>query len=172
MFPMSIIQVGHIQNNCRARFASLIDMSDVTATDPEQRDNQFLSRALAAFAVAAAAKTDDVSAAQSVVDEYQDDGIDAFFFDRTEHIAYLVQSKWMKDGAGSPDLGSILKFIQGINHFLEDKVGLLGPKMRAKAGDIQDVLSDSQATFVLVVAYTGKPALSAEVNAPLSQLLA
>ncbi len=168
---MSIIQVGHIQKNCAARFAPLIDMSDVTTTDPEQRENHFLSRALAAFTIAAAAKTDDVSAAQAVVDEYHDDGIDAFFFDRNEHTAYLVQSKWMKDGTGSPDLGSILKFIQGINHFLEDQISLLGPKMRAKAADIQDVLADSQTTFVLIVAYTGKPPLSAEANTPLTQLL-
>jgi len=150
--PMSIIQVGHIQKNCQSRFASLIDMTDVVTKNADEREIKFLSRALAAFAVAAAAKTDDVSAAQSVVDEYHDDGIDAFYFDRTEHIAYLVQSKWIKDGNGSPDLGSILKFIEGINHLLEDKVNLLGPKMQKKSAEIQEVLADSQATFVLIVA--------------------
>jgi len=147
-------------------------MSDVTTADAEQKDNKFLSRALAAFAIAAAAKTDDVSAAQAVVDEYHDDGIDAFFFDRTEHVAYLVQSKWMKDGVGSPDVGSVHKFIQGINHLLEDKVAMLGPKMQAKASEIQDVLADSQSTFILIIAYTGKPSLSTEVMTPLNQFLA
>jgi hypothetical protein len=169
---MSIIHVQHIEASCRARFASLIDMSDVTTKDNEQKDNQFLSRALAAFAVAAVSKTDDVTAAKAVVDEYQDDGIDAFFFDSGEHVAYLVQSKWIKDGTSSPDLGSILKFIQGINHFLENKVTMLGPKLQSKSSDIQDALADSQARFVLVVVYTGKPPLSAEVSAPLTQLLA
>jgi hypothetical protein len=171
VFPMSIIQVGHIQKNCKARFASLIDMSDVKTTDPDQREDKFLSRAIGAFAIAAAAKIDDVSAAQAVVDEFHDDGIDAFYFDRPEHTAYLVQSKWIKDGNGSPDLGSILKFIQGINHLLEDKIALLGPRMQAKSVEIQDVLSDSQATFVLIIAYTGKQSLSAEANGPLNHLL-
>jgi hypothetical protein len=83
-----------------------------------------------------------------------------------------VQSKWIKDGTSSPDLGSILKFIQGINHFLENKVTMLGPKLQSKSSDIQDALADSQARFVLVVVYTGKPPLSAEVSAPLTQLLA
>src|ERR1035441_7412828 len=108
---MSIIHVQHIEASCRARFASLIDMSDVTTKDNEQKDNQFLSRALAAFAVAAVSKTDDVTAAKAVVDEYQDDGIDAFFFDSGEHVAYLVQSKWIKDGTSSPDLGSDRKSV-------------------------------------------------------------
>jgi hypothetical protein len=168
---MSIIQVGHIQANCRSRFTSLVDMSDVTTTNQEQRDNHFLSRALAAFAIAAVTKSDDLTAAQSIVDEYQDDGIDAFLFDKTEHVAYLVQSKWIKDGNGSPDLGSILKFIQGINHLLENQISSLGPKMQAKAADIQDALSDSQATFVLIIGYTGKQPLAIEVSAPLTSLL-
>jgi hypothetical protein len=169
---MSIIQVGHIKKDCLARFSALVDMADIKATDGTQRENHFLSRALAAFSVAAVAKTDDVTAAKSVVDEFQDDGIDAFYFDRTEHIAYLVQSKWSADGSGSVDLGSILKFIQGINHLLEDKISLLGPKMQAKTADIQDALSDSQVTFVLMVAYTGKQPLAVDVKAPLDTLLA
>lgn len=168
---MSIIQVNHIQSNCKARFSPLIDLSDVGTANAEDRENHLLTRSLAAFSIAALAKVDDATAAKSVVDECQDDGIDGFFFDRVEHIAYLVQSKWAKNGTGSIDLGSVLKFIQGVNHFLEGKVDNLGPKMRAKNQDIQDALADSQAKFVLAIAYTGKPALATEVKQPLEQLL-
>jgi AIPR protein len=168
---MSIIQVNHIRSNCTARFSSLIDVSDVIATDPEERQSNFLTRALAAFSLVALAKIDDTTAANSVVDEYQDDGIDGFFFDRAEHRAYLVQSKWTKNGSGTIDVGSVLKFAQGVNHFLENQIALLGSKMKAKAQDIQDALADSQATFVLVLAYTGKQPLSPEVNKPITQLL-
>ena len=83
----------------------------------------------------------------------------------------MVQSKWNKNGTNSIDLGSVLKFVQGVNHFLEGKLSQLGPKMRAKNQDVQDVLADSQATFVLVIAYTGKPPLSNEVKKPIDQLL-
>lgn len=168
---MSIIHVNHIQSNCRQRFSTLIDMSDIKTTDAEERDVNFLSRALAAFAIAAAAKVEDMEAANSVVDEFQDDGIDAFYFDRAEHVAYLVQSKWSKNGTGSMDVGSTLKFVQGVNHLLENRISALGPKMQAKAQDIQDLLEDSQATFVLIIAYTGKAPLSAEVMTPITQLL-
>jgi hypothetical protein len=53
---MSIIHVNHIQSNCRARFSGLIDMSDVTTTKPDERDSNFLTRALAAFSIAAVAQ--------------------------------------------------------------------------------------------------------------------
>src|SRR5437660_6473679 len=114
-------------------------MSDVTTQDAQEKDCNFLTRALAAFSMAALAKIEDNVAAKSLVDEYHDDGIDAFYFDRSEHVAYLVQSKWQRNGAGSLDLGSMLKFVDGINHFLEGKITQLGPKMRAKSQDIQDV---------------------------------
>jgi AIPR protein len=168
---MSIIHVNHIQSNCRARFEGLIDLSDVKTSNSQERDNFLLTRSLSAFSMAALAKIDDATAATSVVDEFGDDGIDAFFFDSAEHRAYLVQAKWDKDGSGSIDLGAVLKFKQGVEHFLAGSLDLLGPKMQAKASAISDALSDSQATFVLAIAYTGKPALSAEVRQPLDELL-
>lgn len=168
---MSILHVNHIQADCRARFTSTIDMSDVQNASPADRDDMFLSRALAAFAIAAAAKVGDAAAAASVVDQYHDDGIDAFYYDPTEHVAYLVQSKWIKSGNSSVDLGATLKFQQGITHLIEGKITLLGSKMQARSADIQAALDDVQATFVLIVAYTGNQPLAQEVRAPLDQLI-
>ncbi|MFZ0519834.1 MAG: hypothetical protein WAL95_02355 [Candidatus Acidiferrales bacterium] len=128
---MSIIQVNHIRSDCRARFGALINISDIATANADEKETNILSRELAAFAVAAAAKIDDTLAAQSVVDEYHDDGIDAFFFDRAEHTAYLVQSKWVKEGTKSVDVGSVHKFLTGVNHFLQNEISLLGPKMQA-----------------------------------------
>ena len=138
---MSIIQVKHIESNCRSRFVTLIDTGDLHSLAAEDKDTNFLTRALAAFAIASAAKIDDTLAAASVVDEAKDDGIDAFYYDRVEHVCYLAQSKWSKNGNATIDVGSVLKFIQGINHFLEAKLNLLGPKLQAKKQEIQDVLA-------------------------------
>lgn len=168
---MSIIHVNHIQADCKKRFSSLIDMSDVKTSDKEQKELQFLTRALTAFAVSAVAKVDDEIAALSVVDGSLDDGIDGFYFSKTEHIAYVVQSKWVKNGSGTIDLGSVLKFIKGVDDLLHNDVQLLGPKMRSCASDIDSFLTDSQAALVLIVAYTGKPDMAAEVRQPLDRLL-
>ena len=169
---MSIIHVNHIQSNCRSRFSSLIDISDVDNLPAADKDNHFLTRALSAFSIAALTRADDSVAAASVVDESQDDGIDGFYFDRSEHIGYLIQSKWCRNGTTTIDVAAVLKFIQGVNHFLEGDITKLGPKMQAKTQEIQDLLGDSRATFVLVITYTGRPDLSQEVQKPLDELLA
>ncbi len=169
---MSIIQVNHIASNCKSRFSSLIDMSDLKpSTPPEDRESTFLTRALAAFSLSALANIDNIMSSQSVVDQYGDNGIDGFFYDRDEHTCYLVQSKWSKNGTGTIDLGAMLKFTKGVNDLLESKLGEMGPKLAKKSQDVNDALADSQAKFVLVIAYTGKGPLSAEVNKPMADLL-
>jgi hypothetical protein len=168
---MSIIHVGHIRSTCEQRFRDLIDISDIHTMSAEDKETHFLSRALAAFAVSEVAKINDRSAAEAVVDQQDDDGIDAFYWDRSEHTCYLVQSKWVKTGNGSIDVGSVLKFVQGINHLLTDKRDSLGPKLAAKSADIQEVLADSRARFVIIVCYTGQQAMSPEASKPINELL-
>jgi hypothetical protein len=168
---MSILHVGHIKASCEKRFSSSVDIADIHAASDEDRHVHFLSRALAAFSVAELAKIDDQVAAKTVVDEQDDDGIDAFYFDRAEHVCYVVQSKWVKTGNGSIDVGSVLKFVQGVTHLLSGNGTLLGPKLKTKNSDIQEVLADSRATFVLVICYTGQQHLSPEAKKPLDELL-
>jgi len=44
------------------------------------------------------------SAARAVTDGAGDNGIDAIYFDESNRRLYLVQSKWMKNGVGEPDM--------------------------------------------------------------------
>jgi hypothetical protein len=168
---MSIINIGHIRGALKTRFDSLIDLSEVGPNcPPDERENQFLTRSLAAFAIAELASVDDKIAASSVVDGSNDNGIDAFYFDTGEHVCYLVQSKWSKTGTNSIELGEMLKFIQGVNDLLSGSMDKFG-KLQKKKQDVESALADSTAKFVLVVAYTGEPALAHEVQAPLDKLI-
>ena len=90
--------VNHIQSNCRTRFTSLIDMSDVTTANPEERGEQVLRAVLWLPLLSLRwQKLMTKLPPCRVVDEYHDAGIDAFFFDPSEHVAYIVQSKWVKE---------------------------------------------------------------------------
>jgi hypothetical protein len=165
------VHIGHIRAALNTRFASSIDLSDVSAkASKEERDNQFLTRSLAAFAIAELAAIDDRIAASCVVDGTDDDGIDAFYFDSNEHTCYLVQSKWDKSGTHSIALGEMLKFLQGVRHLLESSLEQFG-KLKAKQLEIEAALSDSATKFVLVIAYTGEPDLADEVRRPIDELL-
>lgn len=167
---MSVLHVGHVQAAIDKRFKGLIDLSDVK--DPNKKQDAFLTRGLAGFVIAELGGADDAVAASSVLDEYGDNGIDALYYDPSELVCYLVQAKWIKSGSGSVDVGSILKFKQGVHDFFQADFEKFGPKMQARRAEIEGILGDSRVTFTLVVAYTGQHGLATEVQTPLDDLLA
>lgn len=166
---MSIIDVGHIKAAIEKRFTGLIDLSDVKGS--QGAADVFLTRGLASFVVAELCRIEDKAAADSVVDEFGDNGIDAICFDAAERICYLVLSKWIKNGNGSINVGSALKFKEGVHDFFQGDETKFGPKMRKVWPQVEEILADVKNTFVLVVAYTGTQPLSAEVQHPLDELL-
>jgi hypothetical protein len=165
---MSILHVGHVQVAIERRFKGLIDLSDVKEV---QQPDCFLTRGLSAFVIAELSGAEDQAAAASVVDGSADNGIDALYFDPIELVCYVVQSKWIRSGNGSVDVGSILKFKKGVHDFFLGEFEQFGPKMNKLRPQIEEVLADSRVTFKLVVAYTGQQSLSQEAQGPLDTLL-
>jgi hypothetical protein len=90
---MAILHIGHIRAALKKRFNGLIDLSDVPNAKGDDLENFFLTRSLAAFVIAELARVDDKIAAKAIVDGSKDNGLDAFYFDPTERVCYLIQSK-------------------------------------------------------------------------------
>jgi len=82
----------------------------------DARESNFLSRALAAYAVEQLANCSVQDAAASVVDGADDGGIDAIFYDRQKDILWAVQSKFSGKGSGLPD--GLEKFRNGVEALL------------------------------------------------------
>ena len=56
-----------------------------------------------------------------ITDSGEDKGIDAIGVDQASSHVVVVQSKWRNDGKGSVDLGSILKFVNGVEGLMDAK---------------------------------------------------
>src|ERR1035438_8640765 len=109
---MSVLHVNQIKAAIRGRFDGLIDLSDVPPQkSTAERDAIFLTRGLAAFVLAELSVIDDKVAAAAVIDGYDDNGIDAVYFDSGEKLFYIIQTKWNHSGEGSVDVGETLKFL-------------------------------------------------------------
>jgi hypothetical protein len=73
-------------------------MSDWGDRRPEDARSAFLSRSLAALSIKMLAGADDKTAAATLVDGFDDSGVDALFFDQVNDAFYFVQSKWNNAG--------------------------------------------------------------------------
>lgn len=130
---MSIVQVRQIKGYLEGKLGSLLDMSDWAGKPVSHRDAAFLSRGVAALALMHLAGISPEAAVGSIVDGYNDNGIDAIYFDPGDRLLYLVQSKWNADGGGSIDVGGAQKFTVGVRDLIHPKFDRFNSKVQEKA---------------------------------------
>src|SRR5688572_21911056 len=106
---MSVIHLNQIKNRIVTLFDGRIALDDVRSTGHD-RESNFLTRALAAYAIHHLSNADVETCAAAIVDGGDDNGLDAIHLDDAEKRMYLVQSKWIHDGKGEPANGEVKKF--------------------------------------------------------------
>jgi hypothetical protein len=123
----------------------------------EQKKIMFYSRGFAAYSIFALAGADENNASKSITDGFDDNGIDAIYFDIGSKLLWIVQSKWIQAGKGSPELGEIKKFRDGIRDLVELNFTKFNAKVRepARQKEIQDALRDHEVKIRIVIAFTG-----------------
>lgn len=168
---MSVLHIKQIESHLKQVFRDLVDLSDYAKKNAVDRDMAFLTRSLAAFALANCCDLDAKTAASCITDGGQDNGIDAIHFDENEKILYLVQSKWKQDGRGSLERGDGQKFITGFKDIINAKFDRFNDRVRLKKPYIEKALNSGDSKFCLVLTYTGNDPLATEQQRDFTDLL-
>jgi hypothetical protein len=113
------VEILELPNQLRQLFTGKVP--EAASGTLAQREPNFLSRALAAYAVHKLAGCSLEDAAASVVDGGGDGGIDAIYYAATSSTFFVVQSKYISNGQGEPDLGDVTKFKAGLDNLLQGK---------------------------------------------------
>ncbi|MEN3613885.1 AIPR family protein [Plantactinospora sp. ZYX-F-223] len=144
----------------------MIDISDL-ATKPEtDKESGFLSRALAALAVQIETGCSEQQAAQTIIDGYDDQGIDAVAVSgpgKAPRI-WLVQSKWSHKGTAGFKQDEALKFLRGLDKILNAEYHLFNSKFQAAADKVDTALGNSKVQVTLVHALLGDTTLNPQVQ--------
>ena len=164
---MSQIHLNAIKNKVTTLFEGKIDLSDVKDAD---RENSFLSRSLAAYAIHYLGHAEVDDAAKAITDGFDDNGLDAIYFDARERRLYLVQSKWMHSGTGEPENGDVKKFADGIRDLVNLSFDRFNTKVKAKREMLEKVLYDPSTRYEAVVIYPSVNKLSLPSSRDLEDL--
>ncbi|MBD2327308.1 AIPR family protein [Alkalinema sp. FACHB-956] len=113
------VEILELPKQLRQLFTGMLP--EAVVDQQEQRESNFLSRALAAYAVHKLAGCSIEDAANSVVDGGGDGGIDAIYYAATSSTFFVVQSKYVANGQGEPELGDVTKFKTGLENLLQGK---------------------------------------------------
>src|ERR1700722_2270661 len=167
---MSIIHVNQIKSHVLKLFGGLIDLSDQANAPASQREDFLLTRSLAAYAIHFLSGVSPNTAALSVTDGGNDNGLDAIYFDEANRRLYLVQSKWIKSGIGEPENGDVKKFVAGIHDLFNMQFERFNIKVRAMQPVLDQALADPNTRYEIVLAHTGTNNLAEHSRRDLADL--
>lgn len=111
-----------------------------------------LSRAFSAFALHKLLDITPQAAAASVVDDFQDKGIDAIHYDAPSETLYLLQTKLKESEQFKQE--DALPFCEGVRLLLKQDFSAFNANVQNRKVDIESAL-DSCSHIKLVVPYTG-----------------
>jgi hypothetical protein len=149
------LEITHLRDRLRRDFTGRLP--EVSSGSLEEREKNFLSRALAAFAIQCLSGCTVDEAVAAVVDGSRDSGIDAIHYAPTSHRLWVVQSKFFADGQGEPSLGDVSKFRNGLEALLHGQFdGLRGnAALERKLPQLQIHFDDSALEVRAVLVYSG-----------------
>lgn len=120
--------------------------------NPADQTAKQLSRAFSAFALHKLLDITPQAAAASVVDDFQDKGIDAIHYHAPSETLYLLQTKLKESEQFKQD--DALPFCDGVRLLLKQDFTAFNANVQARQADIESAL-DSCSHIRLVVPYTG-----------------
>lgn len=152
---MKPLEIDHIETFLKSTFSAKGALPDVASLPNRDKEVNFLSKALAAFALQIYAKLNADVAAGAVTDGGADNGIDAFYFDAAGHVLWCVQSKFIQDGSGQPGLKDVALFPTGVRALLNKDLDRFNKHFGQRKSEIEQALSDHQLKVKLVLIDTG-----------------
>lgn len=155
------LEITHLRERLRSDFTTRIPEAQVGA-NADEKERNFLSRALAGFAVHKLSGCTLELASTSIVDGGGDCGIDAIYYCNNAHRLWLVQSKFFSDGTGEPGLGDVSKFKDGVEAMLQGQFNVFATNraIRERIDTIKSHFTDAALEVVAVLVYSGRHTVS------------
>lgn len=119
---------------------------------PTDRENKQISRAFSAFVLQKLFDLDTITASKAVVDDYNDKGIDAVYYNEDEKTLYLAQSKLK--ATEQFQLGESQSFLSGVELLIDKNFNHFNQNVQNIQKKIEDALDECD-QIKLLIAYSG-----------------
>ena len=145
-------EMGRLKAYLQSEFVPFLpELMPNTKSNAEIEKKQ-LSRAFSAFALSHLCKLTPEEAAKTVVDDFNDGGVDAIYLEDSSQSLYFVQGK-LKAGVEFQQ-AEAQKFLAGVKRLVAGDTTGMNERITGRTPSIEDDLDDCD-KIILVVAYTG-----------------
>jgi hypothetical protein len=149
------LEIDYVPPFLRTMFTG--KLAEAQSGTVDERETNFLTRALAALALHKLVPCTVDESVASIVDGGGDGGIDAIYYSSTTHFLWVIQSKFHRDGRGEPDLGSVVKFKTGLESLLRGEFEAFhaNAALTAMIPALKKVFQDGLLQVRAALVYTG-----------------
>lgn len=152
MAPLSTNHMNILETVMTADFVPHLPPLIKPSSDPAQNTMKNKSRAFAAFALSKLCEIGANEAASAVVDDFDDYGIDAIYYNAGTETLFFVQAKLKASETFSQD--EALAFCQGVRKLIGEDFDGFNSNVTDRQTEIEDAL-ESCSHIELVIAHTG-----------------
>lgn len=152
MSAISQEQMILLEKNLASSYLPYLPALIPNKKSPEEIAKKNVSRAFSAFVVRHLADASEKEAAESVVDDFDDYGVDSIFYSASTQTVFIVQSKIKASQQFSQE--EALAFCQGIRKLLKQDFSGFNQHVQNRVTEITDAL-DTCNSIQLVIAHTG-----------------
>lgn len=118
----------------------------------EDQDKKQLSRAFSGFVIHKMLNIGIADAAQAVVDDFDDNGLDAIYYSTSNKTLYLLQIKF--EANKQFDEVDAIRFRNGVELLLGQQYARFNSNVQSRSDELDDAFDEAE-TIRLVVAYVG-----------------
>lgn len=118
----------------------------------DDQDKKQMSRAFSAFALHKMLNIGIALSAKAVVDDFDDNGIDAIYYESTSKALYLIQTKFREREQFSED--DAIKFRNGVELLLDQKYKRFNSNVQRRKDELDNIFDEAD-HIRLAIAYVG-----------------
>lgn len=163
---MTALHAQQLEHALTEQFTGVIAVDDLSKFEERTQRSSFLSRSLAALAVREYTGYPLERCAESVIDSFGDQGIDAVAVDLTsaEPQVWVVQAKWSGDGTASFSKNAALDLKNGLELLIAREYQSFNAKLTPLVPDLERALSNPRVQITILPAWAGTQPMGAEAK--------
>ncbi|KRM95999.1 hypothetical protein FC19_GL001063 [Liquorilactobacillus aquaticus DSM 21051] len=140
-----VIEISQIKDRLHSSFDKVIPLMNSKGKSPEQKEKNFLSKALACEALKLTYSNELSSeiAYEQNVDGGQDNGIDAIYFNKKKCELCFVQSKYRENGKKGITPSETSEFIRGVDKILQLNFDDANKKIQRRVDELNEIFREN-----------------------------
>jgi hypothetical protein len=160
-----MLALRQLENHIEQEYFKFVTIRpDESKRSAEDIINLRKTRALVAYYLKKYANCPDSKIKSRITDGFNDKGIDGIYYNDTEKILHVIQTKWINNGNSGLDLGDMHKLLEGVRLLIIPDLSTCNSEIQQLAPEINTALLEPSIKVIIAIVATTIQAVPADTK--------